>query len=65
MSSLGLDKLSMEDRMVLAQSSGLMAIFEDPISFEIMVCFLRIIIVQFGVKILSCHFQNSILSHVH
>jgi len=35
--SLGLDKLTIEDRVVLAQSSGLMAIFEDPISFEIMV----------------------------
>jgi hypothetical protein len=33
---LGMDKLTMEDRVVLAQASGLMTIFEDPISFEIM-----------------------------
>lgn len=41
--ALEVDKLSIEDRVVLAQSSGLLSVFEDPISFEIMV---QLILIQ-------------------
>lgn len=36
--NIAFDKLTLEDRAVLAQSYGMLPIFEDPISFEIMVC---------------------------